>query len=71
MVSSQDTEFQSDAFDALQLGTLGALPLEEWFWFVDHTTFASTIALSMMGPRSRAELAASNFAARVVETTGV
>ncbi|EKX46710.1 hypothetical protein GUITHDRAFT_107488 [Guillardia theta CCMP2712] len=40
------------------LGTIGAMPVEEWIWFVDHTTLASIVTLSMLRPRSQDELVA-------------
>eukprot|EP00960_Hanusia_phi_P044369 756604-Hanusia_phi.AAC.7 len=40
------------------LGTIGAMPVEEWIWFVDHTTLASIVTLSMLKPRSPDELTA-------------
>jgi lycopene cyclase domain-containing protein len=40
------------------IGTLGAMPIEEWIWFVDHTTLASIATVSLMRPRSAADIVA-------------
>ena len=41
------------------LGVFGAMPLEEWMWFIDHTTLASIVTLAVMRPQADDVLAAS------------
>ena len=41
------------------LGVIGAMPMEEWLWFVDHTTLASIFTLAIMGPCSDAALSSA------------
>ena len=41
------------------LGVFGAMPLEEWLWFIDHTTLASIVTLAVMRPQADDVLAAS------------